>query len=232
MLYPAPNAAGLLAAIITHGILAESQKNQQKEKMQQEADAVLEPFQPVLGRFMHRELMQKALDKVRWGNSRQLLDAKQLSSGWLVEAAPRFAMTQDRRALVLDNLVNVFRPGETDKPAFQTGVRVVSRVREAASVPAVWSEADGAALREESVNLFAHSLELALQSAGRPAHEAAFRTMRYREGEAEKMERAQPLARFCERQVVVTLRGALMSVPSEAVETAAEGCKPALPDWR
>ena len=40
MLYPAPNAVGFLAGLITHGILLQSTKKNQKDKLQEAADSV------------------------------------------------------------------------------------------------------------------------------------------------------------------------------------------------
>ena len=145
-------------------------------------------------------------------------------------------MTQDQRALVLDNVISVYQPGEMAKPLYQTTIRVVSQPRTEQDVEAVWKDNAGAALKAESTSLLAHSLTLALHEAGKPAADEGaptFRTVRYREGEVEKMERAHVVSQACDRQVIKTLRGWLMSVPSPSVaDPSAAACEPALPDWK
>lgn len=236
MMYPAPNVAGFLAAIITHGVVVGSQKDRQKQALQDKADMVLEPYRPMLKDYKHAELMQAALDKTPWGGAKTLAGRPQAhGTGWAVESQPFFSMTQDQRALVLDNVVSVYAPGEMTKPLYQATVRVVSQPRMAPDMQRYWSDGTGAALKAESASLLAHSLALALQEPAAPkAGDApAFRTVRYREGEAERMERAQVLSQACQRQVIRTLRGWLMSVPSPAAtEPAATPCEPALPGWQ
>ena len=235
MMYPAPSAAGFLVAVITHGVLVEAQKNSQKQAMHEAADKVLAPYRAVIDGFKHRELMLKALEKTGWGGARRLIGAAEpRGADWVVESLPAYSMTQDQRALVLDNSVSVHRPGDAAGAVYQTTVRVVSQPRAEQDPQLFWTGQDGAALKDESTSLLAHSLELALRDAdgvtatGQPV----FKTVRYREGEAEKMERAQLLGQRCQRQVVRTLRGWLMSIPTEPPsEAPAAPCEPALPGW-
>jgi hypothetical protein len=236
MMYPAPSAAGFIAALITHGLILESQKDSQKQALQDTANKVLAPYQPVLSTYRHQELMQAALDKTPWVGAKTLAGpAPARGAGWVVESLPFFSMTQDQRALVLDNLVSVYPPGETAKPLYQSTIRVISQPRTEPDVEAFWKDNAGAALKAESASLLAHSLTLALRETERPAagDTPAFRTVRYREGEAEKMERAQVLSQACNRQVIKTLRGWLMSIPLPAApDPSAAACEPALPGWQ
>jgi hypothetical protein len=235
-MYPAPSVAGFVAALITHGLILESQKDSQKQALQETANKVLMPYQPVLGVYKYAELMQAALDKTPWTGAKTLVGpAPVRGAGWVVESLPLYSMTQDQRALVLDNIVSVYAPGETAKPFYQSTIRVISQPRAEQDVEAFWKDNAGAALKAESTSLLAHSLTLALHETGKPAagDTPAFRTVRYREGEAEKMERAQVLNQACRRQVIKTLRGWLMSIPSpSATDPSAAACEPALPGWQ
>jgi hypothetical protein len=236
MMYPAPSPAGFIAALITHGLILESQKDSQKQALQETANKVLAPYQPVLSGYKYPELMQAALDKTPWIGTKALIGPAQARGvGWVVESLPFFSMTQDQRALVLDNIVSVYPPGETAKPLYQSTIRVISQPRAEQDVEAFWKDNAGAALKAESTSLLAHSLVLTLHETGKPVASdmLAFKTIRYREGETEKMERAQVLSQACHRQVIKTLRGWLMSVPSlSAADPAAAACEPALPDWK
>jgi hypothetical protein len=236
MLYAAPNVAGFITAVIAHGFATDLHKDWQKKALQDAADAVLKPYRPLLNDYKHTELMQAALDKTPWAGAKALAGPAQArGTGWVVASLPFFSMTQDQRALVLDNVVSVYPPGETDKPLYQSTVRVVSQPRMAPDMQSYWKDDAGAALKAESASLLAHSLALALREPAGPAagDAPAFRTVRYPEGEAEKMERAQVLSQACDRQVIRTLRGWLMSVPSLAVpDPSSAACEPALLGWK
>jgi hypothetical protein len=232
MLYPAPSAAGFLAALITHGLLVESMKSSEKQALQATADKVLAPYLPMLEGFRHQELMSRALARSGGAGDKRLVAPNEPAGGrWLVESGPLFSMTQDRRALVLDNAVAIWRPGESGKPAYQAVIRVVSQARPETEAEQGWSERNGEPIKEEATSLLAHSLDLALKEAARstPADETPFKTVRYPEGQHEKIERAQLVSRACHRQVVRTLRGWLLSVPAGE---PAESCEPALANWR
>lgn len=232
ILYPAPSAAGLLAAVIVHGLLVESTRNSEKQALQTAADKVLAPYLPTLESFRHQDLMARALARTSWAGDKRLVSATEPPGGrWLVESGPQYSITQDRRALVLDNTVSVWRPDPGGKPVYQAVVRVVSQSRTEEDLDAFWSGRNGESLKEESASLLAHSLDLALRDAARnpAAEETPFKTVRYQEGEVEKIERAQMVSRTCRRHVVRTLRGWLLSVP--AVDSV-EPCEPALSGWR
>jgi hypothetical protein len=216
MLYPAPNLLIGLAAVLTHGVVADAAQERQKQQIQENANRVLVEYRPILNRFKHEELMQKGLALLPPGPARKLVapDAK-VEGEWLVESAPVFSMTQDRRALVLDNAVVIYAPGATEKPAYQNVMRVVSRPRETEDDLFVeWADRDGEPLKAESAFLFAHSLEVALNEAASAGKETRpQRTYRYMEGRTERMERAELVSEQCSRVVVRTLRGWLLSIP-------------------
>jgi hypothetical protein len=216
MLYPAPHLLIGLAAVLTHGVVADAAQERQKQQIQENANRVLVEYRPILNRFKHQELMQMGLALLPPGPERKLVapDAK-VEGEWLVESAPVFSMTQDRRALVLDNAVVIYAPGAAEKPAYQNVMRVVSRPREAEDdLHVEWAERDGEPLRAESAFLFAHSLEVALnEAAGAGKESRPQRTYRYLEGRTERMERAELVSEQCSRLVVRTLRGWLLSIP-------------------
>jgi hypothetical protein len=222
MLYPAPNLGGLVAAIITHGLLVEAAKKDQKDKMQAAADTVLMPYQNVLNGFRHRELMTRAIGKASTGGKGRLVEAADKSATEiLVESAPVFSLTQDQGAIVLDNVVGISMPGAESGTSYT--IRIVSTAKNAPDLQAFWTDNEGEQLKEVSAQLFALSLDIAFgeanQDSGRDA--IPYRTIRYREGSAERIERAQVLGDRCERLLIRTLRGVFMSVPASRVAAAA-----------
>lgn len=205
MLYPAPNAGGLLAAILAHALVVQGGRAAERSARQAEADRVLEPHADTLGTLTAERMLADARERL----PPSLLER---SRGLVIRMEPQFALAPDQRTLVLDNTLRVHA---TDTPAvarFENTVRVVSVPREEADPAAYWAAEGGSALRRESAALLAHSLEVALTPLGEPDPQA-YRTQRYRFGSAQKMERGQPLAQGCARVVLRTLRDWLMSVP-------------------
>jgi hypothetical protein len=228
MLYPTAGlgAAGLLIGVLTHGLISESSKNSQKEKIQLEADAVLAPYKDMLSTYKYKDLMVQGLEKTaRPQNKRLIENTENAQSGWLVISAPIFSMTQDRRAIVLDNSVGIYAHDSMATPKYQTVIRVVSNPKDESEATDYWGSNQGEKLKQESAALFTKSLDIAMNDAeidsgkDKPVH----KTVRYMEGGQEKMERAQLINESCKRVLIKTLRGGIMSVPVQS-DSAAEKC--------
>ncbi|MGH8076278.1 MAG: hypothetical protein ACREPE_02990 [Lysobacter sp.] len=218
MLYPAPHAVGLLAAIVTHGIIESSMKRKQRDKLQEAANQILVPYQPTLANYSNKDVALAALARRPFGDRKSLVASPgAAATSWRIESTPRFSLTQDQRAFTLDNAIVLYSPGST-VPAYRTAVRVVSHPRDGVDFISLWTADHGAELKKEWGNLFAESIDVALRTqAAKPGDGgAAFETVRYSEGSTQKIERAQPLYEECGRLVLKTLRGALMSVPAQA----------------
>lgn len=228
MMYPAPNAAGLLAAVITHGFIVDAQKKAQKDKLQAEADKVLLPYQAVLSEYKHIDLMQRALEKASTGGSKKLVAfSEKPGADWFVESRPVFLVTQDQSAIILDNAISIYAPGAPAAAAYQNVVRVVAKAREETDLASFWTANQGEKLKEESARLFADSLDIAFGelATGSSKDNNAHKTVRYLEGNVEKMERGELVSQNCSRVVIRTLRGWLMSVPARrSAATAVDEC--------
>lgn len=215
MMYPAPNAAGFLAALITHGILLESTKSSQKQKLQDEADKVLLPYAAVLQDFGLTELLQRSLEKSSAGRTALLLpEASPPAGDWVVASVPVYSMTQDERALILEAAISLHRKDATT-PTYQGVIRVVSSPRDDVELPSYWNAEQGKALKDEAAELLAHALDIAMRLAPRAqtSDPSRQRTFRYRAGTADRYERAELLFEECDRVVIRNLRGAFMSIP-------------------
>lgn len=236
ILYPAPNAIGFLAAVITHGVLVESAKNEQKEKLQAEANKVLLPYQNALDHFDTHDLMQRALKKSALRSRVGLLEqADHTGQRNTLKNVPVFSFTQDQKAIILDNTIDMESPGAAQTAHYQKTIRVVSGVKEVEDPLAYWSNNNGEKLKDESAQLVAESLNIALNDVNTGSAEVSspYRTIRFREGSAEKIERAQVLNTHCGRLLIQTLRGQLMSVPTLRTaegSSLAENCMPSTSD--
>ncbi len=217
IMYPAPNVGGFVVAVITHGLIVESQKSRQLKKAQEDADKVLEPYQSTLSLISYQQLARPWVEKTQPTFSRRLVGVTESprSDEWLIEATPVFLMAQDKRTLSLDNLVSMRAPGATEKTGLQYRIRVISPAVENEDTAAAWSADAGKKLNEVSAWLFSESLNIATRMAveGSDKNDQPFQTIRYLEGTTEKMERAQLISERCGRLLIKTLRGSLMSVP-------------------
>jgi len=229
LMYPAPSAGGMLAAVLTHGLLVGAAKDDQKAKLQTAANNVLGPYKAVLDNFDFRDLMRRALRKTANGANGKLIDPPDdAGSEMLVESLPVFSLTQDQKAIILDNVVSITVRRNT--PAAIHPIRVVSTAQSETDIVAFWMRNDGEKLKDESARLVALSFDTAFRNVVSEADNVTppYRTIRYQEGAAEKIERAQVLSNDCSRLVIRTLRGTLMSVPasSETTTTSVGGaCK-------
>lgn len=215
MMYPAPNAAGLLAAILTHAVIVSGTRESARKARQDEADKVLLPHLRSIGRLTAERVGQAAAALLA------ARPAARAATGRVLEVRPSFALAPDQRVLVLDSAVKITAAGSAAAPQFEGIVRVVSTPRLDVEPQAAWTAEDGRLLEQESVAMLAHSLEVALAVANRPADPASARTQRYVHGAAEKMERGELLASGCGRVVLRNLRDWLMSVPVVATTPVA-----------
>jgi hypothetical protein len=230
MMYPAPNAAGLLVAILTHAALNGGARSAEAKRLEEEADKVLEPFKGPIERLSPRDLQRAALERLELGATPALVEpAQEAGDAWVIETEPVFLLSQDRRALVVETVVRLY-DGAAPAAALERAVRVVSPPVKAADAQAYWLQADGDRLARTSAALLAEAVRVALLDAQAPA-EMAQRTVRYVEGSGDKFERAAPLAERCERVALRTLRGAVMSVPVRAKGPSADPASPCGPAW-
>jgi len=216
ILYPGFGLAGFLVAIAAHGVIVESAKNSEKTKLQEAADKVLAPYSAALGEFSNKELLQRAMAKLSVGGSKKIVEAAGTpESGWVVESMPVFTLTQDQGALVLENAVAVYAADAPSTILYQNIVKVVSDARAEPQPETFWGAEQSKKLKEESVDLFAHSLDVVLREIAKEAGGDAeiHKTFRYPEGKTQKMERGQLLGERCNRAIIKNLRGWLMSIP-------------------
>jgi hypothetical protein len=212
---------GLIAGVITQGAVEKHQQNKQKQLMQEQADHVLEPYQPTLTRFSNTELMQRALDGLSTDGDKSLLkNADPPGAGLTIECAPSFFMTHGARALVLINPISIRRANTAAKtpPLFKNVIKIVFAPRppQADGQEDNWISEDGAELKALAVEELRDSLSLALTDAlrGLPPLSPEFKNVRYWEGLSEKIEHAQILTRLSDHLVLKSLRGWVLWVPT------------------
>ncbi len=204
MLYPAPNAGGLLVAILTHSLLVSGSRESERATRQAAADELVTPYREVINSLNADHLTQGL--KARLAAP---LAARKVPL--VVQLEPHFHVASDHRAIVLNNRIRIQEDG-AGHAVFDGIVQVVSSPQAEQDPVKQWLDADARNLREEIVAMLSHGVELALQ-IGKAAPNAPARTQRYAFGNEVRMERGQPLASGCGRIVLFTLRDSWMSVP-------------------
>lgn len=211
MMYPAPNAAGLVVAVLTHALLMQASRSTIRATQQANADKVLEPYRLSIQELTGEELLNQALSHVPAASVERLKVAK-------VEIQPVFSMPPDQRFIILDNKL---RWGGEGQNANERVVRVIAPYVDTTEPQVHWTKNSAENLKKEVALMVAHSVELShlVPLADPKTH----KTHRYQLGNMEKMERGTLLAQGCERIIIETLRGGLLSVPATATGTR-EGC--------
>lgn len=235
MMYPAPSAAGFLAGIVTHGIINGTAKRKQKQHLIDAADEVLAPYQPLIAAYTTKLLLQGSLerDALRKDSDRAFLIGEPSAADWLIVGEPAFRFSSDQRALLIDTAVTIYSPNSLETPVYKNIVRVVATPMEGpdAALMDSWVNDDGKLFKQTMEDLYAESLSLAIRAM--PSYGAmtnvdpnAARTIRYALGANERMERGQLMFEDCDRAVIKTLYGTIMSVPlrSKGTSTVPGGC--------
>lgn len=207
MMYPAPNAAGLLVAILTHAAVNEGVLRAEANKRQQRADLVVAPYQNIVAQMTPEGLVTQARGLLS-SAATPLADAR-----WRLELVPAFWMTQDSRALIVQADAG-WRVAADPNPQRRASVTVVSDPLVEENVVEAWSSKDGELLVKRMAQLLAMAADaLASDLPPGATDEGRQRTVRYLEGRRERMERAQVLQQRCGRALLRTLTGELKSVP-------------------
>lgn len=235
MMYPAPSAVGLLAGIVTHGIINGAAKRKQKQRLVDAADQVLVPYQPLIAAYTTKLLLQGSVqrDALRRDSDRAFLIGEPSAADWLIVGEPAFRFSADQRALLIDNAIAIYSPDSLTTPVYKNLVRIVAAPMEGPdeALEGSWLKDDGSLFKRTMEDLYAESLSLAIRSM--PSSGAmtgvdpnAARTIRYVLGAAERMERGQLMFEDCGRVVIRTLYGTIMSVPtrSKGMPVVPGGC--------
>jgi hypothetical protein len=214
ILYPAPSLLGFLASVLAHAAVSSAVQSAEQQKAQREADVVLAPFAASLKTWTADALWRAALSKPGAPAAATLADSLP-ADGWRAEATPRFALAPDAGTLVLDLGAKLQGPGTT---GLDLVIRVVSTPPSVPDWRKHWADDNARTLRETAAIMLAHALALAGDEARRRASSGAeqlpFQTHRYRLGTLMRSERSQLLATHCDRVVLRTLRGGLLSAPA------------------
>jgi hypothetical protein len=214
IVYPVYGVAGLLVAVAAHAAIEGGMQNHKKSKEQAQADEVLNPYQPLIKSLSSKALMQQALDQLSSTEDKALIDFSALKfAGWNVQGPFIFSMTQDQKAIFLDQDFIFQAPQSHAQPSQPYSVRVIYNVPTGDNALDFWTTRQGENLKKISVQLLKESIELALSDLPYASQDASEKTIRYAMGDVEKVERGQIVKESCDRLIIKTLRGGLLYAP-------------------
>lgn len=223
LLYPAVDVLTFLAGVLTHAAIQSSVNAERKREHQEELDATLAPYRPVLDTYATADLQRRVVERMPAPVPETCGPAT--PGAWTVRMAGVFLFTPDQRNLVYDARVEMRPPGAApDTPARVATVRVVSDHLDVEDPSTVWLADGGELLLRSTADLASSALDVGLRYVGRATADAtqSWKTHRYMLGGQEQMERAEQVSSGCGRVLLRTLRGAYLDVP-----VPAEGCDPA-----
>lgn len=202
MMYPGGGGLeGFLAAVITHGLLLHGSRTAMRNEQQAKADQVLRPHGPAIDGLTPERLLSGA---------RERLSSDDRQRPQVLELRPSYAMSSDERTLVLDNAIRLVPPQGTP---LDRVIRVIAPALLATDPTAQWQLDQGQPLQQQASAMLAHSIQLALSVSPATAAGKPSKTLRYRTGATETMERGKLLALGCDRIIMETLRGWILSAP-------------------
>ncbi|MGI9217933.1 MAG: hypothetical protein ACR2JA_13165 [Hydrogenophaga sp.] len=202
MMYPGGGGLeGFLAAVITHGLILHSSRAAMRNEQQAKADQVLNPHRNAIDGLTAEKLISATRDQ---------LPPADRQAQQVLELRPAYTLSADERTLMLDNAIRV--QAAQGKPLDRI-VRVLAPALDTADPSAYWQQDQGRPLQQQAATLLAHSIQLALSIPPSAADGKPAKTLRYRSGSADTMERGKLLAMGCNRIVMETLRGWILSAP-------------------
>lgn len=222
MLYPAPNAAVALVGLLTHGLLNSASRHREASRIQEAADKVVDPYRVTLNDFRHEALFELVAEQKRSLLAIRVAVPGEAPSGeWFLVIEPVFSLTQDQRALLLDSAFVLYAPDAPDKPLLQNAIRVVSAPVSGTDAPLFWLGANGQQMKITAAELMGVALDAIKFEAGKitanpdkdETKAGAHKSLRYFQGGVERIERAELVSAGCQRALLRTLRGGILSVP-------------------
>ena len=225
MMYPAPNLIGLMVAVATHGVLADSTQRAERARIEAEADKVAVSYRVAAQGFLHQHLFQSVSAMPgSLASGAPLVSVTHVPQDHPVLVAnPVYSVSQDERGLVLDATMEWRRAGQADPVTMQA--RAVAQPLEGADASKIWLADGGARFKQEAAALLAHVIDASYRQLNASAQTSSAleqQTVRYWVGGTKRVERAAVLPSGCGYRAYRTLRGEILVVPA-----GADGCQQA-----
>jgi hypothetical protein len=210
VLYPTGHVLVALGAILAHAAINSAARDAEDKKLRENADKVLDPLKDVLTEVTAATLSQEIKPHLQSSALLQGHSSNESTSRWSVEMVPTFTLAQSARAWTLDVQVTVWSEPRASSPHAFRVVRVISDPLTAEQPIEYWRVDGGVHLKRVLAGLMAEALDMSLSDRS-PQANATQKTVRFQDGQGERVERATVLAKSCRRVQFRSLREWLVS---------------------
>lgn len=212
VVYPAGNALVALGAILAHAAINSAARDAEAKELREDADKVLTPLRELLSGVTSATLSQEIKQHLPSSALLQGHSSNETSSRWTVEMVPTFTLAQSARAWTLDIQISFWSKTSASTPQAMRVVRVISDPLTVEQPMEYWRGEGGVNLKRVLAGLVAEAMELSLSDRP-PQANATQRTVRFLDGQDERVERATVLSMSCGRVQFRSLREWLVSAP-------------------
>lgn len=227
MLYPGDTAGLFLASVMVHGLMVESVKNAQKQAIEEESNAIIEPYRPVTGLYKNGELVDAsyaALAEQSYSTFSPYTETAEPTS-LVVDIKPIFYITADEKTIILKNIISLWEKSEKPLVVYENLIEVQEDLVTDDFPREYYLDNDGEYLKGLTSDLFVQSMHhfLVHLKGGYVADDADQVTIKFLQNGNKTFERASILDIDCGRATFLTLRGWIKSVridPSDFSERA------------
>ncbi len=233
IMYPGDTAGLFLVSILAHAAVSGGVEKARLSKEQEEANKVLEPYNPYITSINEAFLLQhtQLQDLQGTTDKLQLLlgDKCQENSRWQVNVVPVFAMTQNQSSFLIYNKLTFFDRSLTPKERKKIkkvkkgqpdpNEKVIVIVSDPVLVDDkadFWLRENAGAFHSAVRNLYVDSFNLGIARYFGDLKNLDTKqvTIKYLENGVKKIERGYVISQTCQRTIFESLAGEIKSVPN------------------
>lgn len=222
-------AAGPAIQLIAQAIGTKAARKRKYTRAQTQADQVLAEHADKISELSMENLylhFKKMAEQNQY--SVEVFSPKKKHREFFVKMDPVFALSQDKRSMMLRNKIQIHARKRPKKAIFKQQFVVVSDPVQVEDITGFWQQENENNLLHLSQHLFTQSVDLMLDEiAQKHVADAKQKTFRYEFGDKAVFERAslvktQSQNGQCGRVSVITLGGDIMSLPLPELECSTE----------
>ncbi|WP_025821354.1 hypothetical protein [Shewanella marina] len=233
MLYVGATPLDFFAGIIAHGIVAESIKNSNKNKIQENANKNIEPYINLIQDIKNSDLTRKYLVNkpskytfIHYSENNINIHNDSL----VLEITPIFLMNENQNTLILRNLFTIFKKNQINKSLkkrkviYQNQIEVFSQETTSDSIYKYWTKNNGENIKTQLYNLFSLSVNILSKQINSKGKKYTSENIQYFNGTDYTFERSQIIEINCDRIIIKTLRGWIKSIPTQRLKNIPHKC--------
>lgn len=225
MMYPGGTPELFFVAVLTHAAIQSSVDQDQVDKIQVEADKVLEPYNAIVHGIQSSQYVDAAIESLNEKLGAQTIavfDPAATDQIWVLSSEPILYLLPDEKSILIRNVVKLTGNNNPSDVIYQNLVEVLSDSFEGDDVRSYWNRENGIELQRVVQQLFTDSVELAIQDIGKQFANSGQKekTFSFLQAGIRTYQRGTLLANSCNRTAIRTLRGWIKSFPEKSTDIA------------